>query len=91
MSKESVVKGCKHFLDKNTEVKQEEYRKAEVIKYKLAKEAKDEDNIDVEDIKQIAATSKTGGKSMEIIELDFECLPELDKEKGRGWRHKHTG
>ena len=72
------------------EVRQEEYRKADVIKQKLAKESKGEDDIDVEDIKQIAATSKMGGKSMEIIQLEFERMPELDKEKGRGSRHKRT-
>ena len=65
------------------ELRQEEYRKADVIKQKLAKESKGEDDIDVEDIKQIAATSKMGGKSMDIIQLEFERMPESDTEKGR--------
>ena len=51
VQEESVVEGCKLFLDKNMEVKQEEYRKADVIKQKLAKESKGEDNIDVDNIK----------------------------------------
>ena len=36
VQEESVVKGRKLFLDKNMEVKQEEYRKADAIKQKLA-------------------------------------------------------
>lgn len=88
---ESVVKGCKLFLDKKMEVKQEEYRKADAIKQKLAKESKGEDDIDADNIKQIVATSEMGGKSMEIIQLEFEHMPELDNIKGRGWRHKRTG
>ena len=73
------------------EVRQEEYRKADVTKQKLAKESKGEDKIDVEDIKQIPATSEMGGKSMDIVQLEFECMPESDTEKGRRWRHKCTG
>ena len=48
VQEESVVKGRKLFLDKNMEVKQEEYRKVDVIKQKLAKESKGEDDIDVD-------------------------------------------
>ena len=91
MKEESVVKGYKLFLNKNMEVKQEEYRKIDEIKQKLAKETKGEDNIDVKDIKQIAATNKMERKSMKIIQLEFERMPELDNEKGRGWKHKRTG
>ena len=72
-------------------MRQEEYRKADVIKKKLDKESKGEDEVDVEDIKRIAETSELGGKSMDIIKLEFERTPETDTEKGRRWRHKRTG
>ena len=50
----------------------------------MAKDSKGEDNIDVDDIKQIAATSKMGGKSMEIIQLEFEHMSALDNKKKAG-------
>lgn len=92
MSKEFVCEGCKLFLDKNAEVKQDEdKKKTEVIKQKLAKGTKGQDKVDVEDIKKNAVRSKVGGKSMEINELEFKCVLEQDNETSRQWGHKCTG
>lgn len=63
-------------------MKQEEYKKAQ---------AKYQDNIDVEDIKQIAVRSKVEGKTMEIIKIEFKRIQKEDNKTKRQWRHKRTG
>ena len=67
------------------EVRQEEYRKADVIKQKLAKESKGEDDIDVEDIKQIAETSEMGGSQWISLNLSLSaCQNQTLKKEGDG-------
>ena len=54
--------------------------------------AKDPTKVGLSDIDEIVQNHKDGGKSMDVVHLDFELVDrdENDDKKKQRWRHKLT-
>ena len=91
----TIEEGRERFLNTTARIKKEQNKKAFAIKKKLQKEAKNPKVVDLDDINDIARRSEQGGKSMEIILLEFKFIREVKSETGiwpiKIWNHKRTG